>query len=480
VTPEADVTPHPKTSLEAQEEQMAARARKDVWHKLTLAHFAGNPVYFFDTRFLLSKVPALAGWSAAKLEAALAPLVEPTLGNGDTRYITETGFYVLFGSFDPFAAQETASEISADILGTLLGPGDYSQEIVQRLCAQSSVQNLVEDLGVGVPSPPKRSPSREEPEVLGDLLERRNKKPFAKELTEIYREYVSSEDNKIFAFWPCWDSQRQRITSFTCEIANRSSQDALAISTAKSLSPATTQCRLDIAALATASRGIRRIVRRCEPGFVSVPVHVETLSWSKTRDAYLSVLSQIDAKALSLMALRIGGFGPGADLSLVPDWIAQLRPHVRGVSIELSTELDKSYAGIPGLTGFNLTITDEMRSRSLAGEALVDQIARLKRVCHSQSAIASIHNVATLPELYLVKAHGIRIVSGPAIESQSPMPGRLRPLSFESMSADTLQGEDRDTFIRELENDVERAILRRIAQLAGPQSSPGPRHSGQA
>jgi hypothetical protein len=121
-----------------------------------------------------------------------------------------------------------------------------------------------------------------------------------------------------------------------------------------------------------------------------------------------------------------------------------------------------------------------MRSPGSAGETLVDQIARLKRICHSQSAIASIHNVATLPELYLVKAHGIRIVSGPAIESQSSMPGRLRPLSFESMSADTLQGEDRDTFIRELESDVERAILRRIAQLAGPQSSQGPRYSGQA
>ncbi len=156
---------------------MATRARKDIWHKLTLAHFAGNPVYFFDTRFLLSKVPALAGWSAAKLEAAITPLVEPTLGRGDARYITETGFYVVFGSFDPFAAQETASEISADILGSLFGPGDYSQETVQRLCHQASVQNLVEDLGV--PSPPKRSVRSEEP-ASDDMLERRNKKPFAK------------------------------------------------------------------------------------------------------------------------------------------------------------------------------------------------------------------------------------------------------------------------------------------------------------
>ncbi len=457
---------------------MATRARKDLWHKLTLAHFAGNPVYFFDTRFMLSKVPTLAGWSAAKLEAAIAPLVEPTLARGDTRYIAETGFYVVFGNFDPFAAQETASEISADILGRLFGPGAYSQEIAQRLCHQSSVQTLVEDLGV--PSPPKRSVRSEEPANLGDMLERRNKKPFAKELAELYREYVISEDNRNFAFWPCWDSQRQRITSFTCEIASRSSQDALVITTVKSVSPATTQCRLDIAALATASKGIRRIVRRCEPGFVNVPVHVETLSWSKTRDAYLGVLSQIDPKFLSLMALRIGGFAPGADLSLLPDWIAQLRPHVRGLSVEMSAELEKSFAGIPGLTGFNLTITDDMRSPSPGAEALVDQIARLKRICHSQAAIASIHNVATLPELYLVKAHGIRIVSGPVIESPSSVPGRLRPLSFESMSADTLKGADRDTFIRELESDVEQAILRRIAQLAGPESSSqGPRYSGR-
>ena len=214
----------------------------------------------------------------------------------DTRYITNNGFYVVFGSYDPFAAHETANEICSDLLQYLFGSEDYSSEAVQRLCQQSSVQSLVEDLGV--PPPPKRRLERlvEAHEVLnfGQQVEHRDEKPFAKELASLYREHMTSEDgDHDFQFWPCWNSQRQRITSFVCERVERPEEN---LSVLGSLSPATMQCRLDVVALAAASKGVQRIVRRCEPAFVSVPVHVETLLWSKARDSYMSVLMKIDPK----------------------------------------------------------------------------------------------------------------------------------------------------------------------------------------
>src|SRR5262245_35867162 len=107
---------------------MATLTHKDVWHKLTLAHFAQHPDSFVNTQFLFSQLPVVTGWSAARLEAVIAPIVEAALASTDTRYVTKTGFYVVFGSFDPFAAQETASEICGDILREILGRGDYSQE----------------------------------------------------------------------------------------------------------------------------------------------------------------------------------------------------------------------------------------------------------------------------------------------------------------------------------------------------------------
>jgi len=314
---------------------MAKYASKDVWHKLTLAHFAGNPVYFFDTRFLLSKVAVLADWSPAKLESAIGPHVEHALGPSDTRYITNNGFYVVFGSYDPFAAHETANEICSDLLRYLFGSEDYSSEAVQRLCHQSSVQSLVEDLGV--PPPPKRRLERlvEAHEVLnfGRQVEHGDEKPFAKELASLYREHMTSEDgDHDFQFWPCWNSQRQRITSFVCERVERPEEN---LSVLGSLSPATMQCRLDVVALAAASKGVQRIVRRCEPAFVSVPVHVETLLWSKARDSYMSVLMKIDPKIRALLVPSIVGFAPGSNLAPVAEWTARLRPHVRGVSLEV-------------------------------------------------------------------------------------------------------------------------------------------------
>ena len=446
---------------------MATHARKDVWHRLTLAHFAGNPVFFFDTAFLLSKAPTLAGWSAAKLEAFIGPLIEASLRSEDTRYITAKGFYVVFGGYNRFAAHEAAHDICVGILRQLFGQGEYSEEAMQRLCAQSSVQNLVEDLGV--PPPPRRRVWSESPGAFEDTFESHDSKPFGKELADLYRELVISDDYDGFRFWPCWDSQRQRITSFICDLDDGAREESAALSAARSLSPATTQCKLDIAALAAGSKGIRRIVRRCEPGWVSVPIHVETLSWSSTRDAYLSVLASIDPKFLALLSLRITGFAKEANLSSVKEWIAQFRPHVRGVSMEMNTALENS-TGHLGLSGINLTITDQMRSAGAAGDALVEQVARLKRVCEGTNATASVHGVASLPELYLLKAHRVRIVSGPAIHVPTAVPGHVRPLSFESMSTD--RPPDGMT-------DEERAILKTIAHLPGLDLD-GLRYSGRA
>lgn len=413
---------------------MVAHSRNDVWQKLTLSHFAGNPVYFFDTAFLLSKATALAGWSPAKLEAAIGPRVEHALGVADTRYITANGFYVVFGRYDDMAAQETANEIGMGILTHLFGQGDYWPEAVQRLCRQSSVQNLVEDLGVP-PPPQNRRIERQSQgyEVInfGSHAEQRDEKPFAKELTNLYREHMMSDHNdQDFQFWPCWNSQRQRITSFVCERVESPDET---FSLLGSLSPATMQCRLDVVALAAASKGIQRIVRRCEPAFVSVPVHVETLLWSKARDSYLNVLMKIDSRIRALLVPTIVGFAPGANLAPITEWTARLRPHVRGISLEVDEELSISQNGPLGLTRLDLSVTDSMRAPHTQRDGLVEKVARLRRNCEHQKTIAAVHNVQTLPELYLVKAHGANIISGPVIDFPSTMPCVVQALSFDEI-----------------------------------------------
>ena len=98
-------------------------------------------------------------------------------------------------------------------------------------------------------------------------------------------------------------------------------------------------------------------------------------------------------------------------------------------------------------------------------EGLVEKIAKLRRNCENQKTIAAVHNVATLPELYLVKAHGATIISGPVIDFPSTMPSLVQPLSFDEIGNRMLQRDDQ----ARLETDVPQTMPGSIAHLRGPE-----------
>src|SRR5262249_9977753 len=116
------------------------------------------------------------------------------------------------------------------------------------------------------------------------------------------------------------------------------------------LTLAVAQSKIDIAVLAWATRGARRIVKRGEIALVSAPLHVETLSWSKTRNAYLDVLSQIEPRSLTLIAPRIVGLDSGSNLAQVIQWSRALHHYVRGIFVHLpGINFDFSRTGILGV-----------------------------------------------------------------------------------------------------------------------------------
>ena len=418
---------------------MNAETRQQTPDKLALAKMVGNPTYFFDTSFLLANVASLAGWNQSRLEAAIDPRLDTALSRADVHFSAENGFYVVFASPNVTAAHDKAMTICADILRHFYGDGKYSPEHAAKVCRLSSVQSLAEDLGLTLgPTGTNQAgaaaavvervhtPATEETEGEDD------KEAFKRELTDLFRAQLNApSDITKFLFTPCWDSKKEQITSFACD-ASAPAADAVTNGDSKVAFPqAEARCKIDIISLGAATTGVRHIIARGDVALVSVPVHVETLSWAKTRNAYLDMLRQIDARFLAFLAPRVVGLDAGANLNPVAQWIAGIRRRTRWSFVHLpNLHLDFSRVGVLGATGFTLAAPSLSGSKQARLKALSDEAGRLKRICSAQNAIACVNNVASSQELLQLSCQGVRIIAGPVIGRPAELPGPTQRLSF--------------------------------------------------
>jgi hypothetical protein len=400
---------------------------------IILAAFAGHPVYFFDTTFLLANVSSLAGWNHGRLDAAIAPRVEKQISPGDVRFAVPNGFYVAFKTENISAAWDTAQAICDDILTHFYGHGDYDRADIANFCHRSSVEEAAEELDIkpSVTRPLSSRTTKGRGSVADDLPESEiEKRLFRRTLVELFLSHFNSEaESATFLFAPCWDNRKEAITSFACEpVADAFDSPALNPA-ARGLPSAIAQCKLDVIALAIAARGARHLLARGDVAAVSSPVHVETLSWVKTRHAYIHVLAKIDPRYLMLFAPRITGFIAGSNSLSIAQWVLELRRYVRRSFVRLpNLDFDFSRDGILGVTGFGVDVTPSMRASTSPRAALETLASKLKRICANQSALTIVGNVVSEEEFLLLKYLGIRFIGGPVIGKPSVLPapvGRL-------------------------------------------------------
>jgi hypothetical protein len=249
---------------------------------------------------------------------------------------------------------------------------------------------------------------------------------FTNELKNHFRRHcLAPEKQGASRFSPIWDSRKGRVTAFACGL-DATPRDAAA----PEHTPGAAQCRADVAMLAAAARGARHVAERGEVALISVPVHAETLSWSKTRAAYVDVLGLIDRRALALIAPRIVGLHAGSNLSDVALWGRALKRHAHWVFVHLpNADIDFSRAGILGVTGFGITARPNANDGH-ALEALSQQAAKLASLCLKQNAVTFAYDVATTREVLLLKRKGVRFMAGPAIGPAEEFPSAAGELSF--------------------------------------------------
>ena len=167
-------------------------------------------------------------------------------------------------------------------------------------------------------------------------------------------------------------------------------------------------------------------------------MHIETLSWSKQRAAYLHELSRIEPRLLNLMVFRIHGLDTGSSITQLSQGVSVLRSHARRIHVHLPTvSLDFSQSGIIGVTGLGLSAPSHPPR---VGEGPLDGLTavatRLKRICANQNALAYMDNVNSVAAAALLKAQGVRLIAGPLFGSPSEEPGPVKAVPLSAI-ADT-------------------------------------------
>jgi hypothetical protein len=395
--------------------------------QLTLSQFTGHPVYFFDTSVLLDNVISIAGWNQTRLEAAIAPRVERILDVADMWIATDDGFYVVFANHTGDVARGKADAVRADLLRHFYGPAGFHPEVAAKLCRPSTLFALAGRLGISEENSVRPRAKTSEPAT--DEPAEGTGAGFAEELQAVFADAVALKAAEFgnFLFSPLWDSKKERISTFLCETDAPSRQE-----TTPSLRlSAEGRCRHDVAALAAATRGVCDILSRHDVGAVSVAVHGETLSWSKTKNAYLEMLGRVESRLRNLLVLRIVGLEPGANLSKIAEWTNGLHHHVRWIFVHLpDLNFDFRSVGVLSVTGYGLTAALPEHPDATSLNMLSAQAAKLSRICANQAASSFMDNVVSREVLTLLKHQGVRFFAGPAIGASSESPGIVGAFSL--------------------------------------------------
>ena len=251
------------------------------------------------------------------------------------------------------------------------------------------------------------------------------------ELVHLYHDCLAAPLESLnFQFAPCWDSKQERITAFVCELPGGLADVPLPDSAGAGVPAGSAHCKIDILALACATRGVRHLLSRGDVAAISVTVHVATLSWSKSRAAYFKVLSQIEPQIRALLAPRIFGFDSGSNLSAMSQWTMAMRGIVPWSFAHFpNLNFDFWRVGPLGARGLGLSM-GSLTSVKHGRQAFAAEVDKLIRICASQKAVPYADDVGSIFEAHVLRTQGVRLLAGPIVGPAADLPGPVGPLSF--------------------------------------------------
>lgn len=349
-----------------------------------LSHFESGYGFFFDLEPVLRR--AKSGW--LKDHDRLKTICERQarkVAPHDLLVFSGSGFFLVSVSGNEVDAQLRASQLNLSLLQLLFGTESLVPDQMVTMFRGATTEEVREA------TPNFKLPERAE--RVQEIAER-----------------VAAE-NIQFGFLSIEDFRNNRTTALFCSPFRRSpfgteyGYQTISHSLDDKLS-------LDLAALEQSLVLTRRLIQAGLFTAVGTPVHYETLSRPRWREAYQQKLREANVMDNPLLLLKIDAIPEGVASSRLAYLVHCIRPFTKRIFVHLAPRtLPLSQTGLLGASGFVCSL-----SRGLSADQVAEETNYLVRFCLSQGALSSIDNIETRAQWDLVRSAGARFGTCAATE----------------------------------------------------------------
>jgi GGDEF domain-containing protein len=350
------------------------------------------------------------------------------LGPRDVFFRFDDTLYVLvFADMAPEQARLIAAAITQEIYRTLLGEADLASLTVRSAVTRLDGSTVMESRSIAALLADallanEHGHTMQQPSDATPSGTRRESSPPLKPKIEIrYR--------------PVWDIRRQVLSTYLCIPTARvfGSTPACGYDVLEGSRDADSILSLDLQALREAVETLDELYRNLFRFILVVPLHVETLAQPTRRRIYADHLRSIPEYIRGLTQISLHGLPAGTPYSRLAEFVAVLRPFVRGVFVDVG--IDWGDYRVLTEAGIRVVSTTWPRGRGK------QQAAEL--LAHFRADSAHVHlrmfldGVPDQMAARMVRAAGVDFIAGPAIAADLAAPQHMLRFTWDDLvSAD--------------------------------------------
>jgi hypothetical protein len=222
-----------------------------------------------------------------------------------------------------------------------------------------------------------------------------------------------------FVFCPMWDPVRNVIATYYCKPIVRLSDVEGATGDAELAVAGDSEAtaRLDAATIERVKQELVAMVAAGRRLNIVAPIHFETLSSMGQRRRIAAALGKIEDAMKTCLMIEIVGVPDGVQKSRIMDIAAPLRPHCRGVALQMLMEtIDFIQLTGAGIAAVGADVTYASKAESIQ----MQQLSRFQRAAEKVGVATFVHGARSLSLAAAAMGAGFNFIDGDAVAASVP------------------------------------------------------------
>lgn len=346
------------------------------------------------------------------------------LGPRDVFFRYDDTLYVLvFADLAPEQARLITAAIVEEIYRTLLGQADLASLSVRSAVVQLDGSTVIETRSIA--------------ELLAEALVKNNSENESSPLLDKDNKSALRKPKIEVRYRPVWDIKRQVLSTYLC------------VPTAKVFGTTVLTgydvlegqpdpegiLSLDIQVLRDSVDVLDDLYRNLFRFILVIPLNIETLSQQTRRRVYVDHLRAVPDHVRNLIQISLFGLPSGTPYSRLAEFVAVLRPFVRGVFVHVS--LDRHDHRVLAEAGIRVVSTGWPRGRSM--QQLAEPLAHFRANSSRLHLRMFLDGVPNQTAARMVGAAGVDFIAGPAIEADLEVPQHMLRFTWDDMVQTTIE-----------------------------------------